>query len=208
MNTTTERTSGLYAFLEASWVYDFAQWLVRSRRSRQRFFQRHVEFMPGQRLLDIGCGTASVLSHLPNVDYVGVDIRSKYLRTAQRRFPSASFYCGEVDKFLTLNKPEPFNRVLALGVLHHLDDATALCVMQAAARVLDAQGRWVSHDPTYTSQQSAAARWVVNRDRGRYVRTPEQLLELAKSCFTRCRVEIESAPLRIPYTEAVLIAEL
>lgn len=208
MSTTAERTSGLYACLESSWVYDCAQWLVRSRRSRQRFFHRHVELASGQRLLDIGCGTASVLSHLPDVDYVGIDIRQAYLRTAQRRFPSASFFCGEVDNFLNSSNPEPFDRVLALGVLHHLDDATALCVLRAAARVLYPKGRWVSHDPTYTPQQSAAARWMVSRDRGRYVRTPDQLIELAKTCFTRCRVEIEPTPLRIPYTEAVLIAEL
>src|SRR5215212_504918 len=52
----------------------------------------------GEHILDVGCGPAYVLDHLPAVNYVGFDIHSRYLAYAQRRYGSrAKFVLGAYD---------------------------------------------------------------------------------------------------------------
>lgn len=206
MSETPERTHGWYSWFEFAAIYGVAQTIVRSHTSRRRFLETHAEPAAGQRWLDVGCGTASVRAHLPNVEYVGVDVRPAYLRTARRRFPNGEFYCGDVAEFADRGSAR-FDRVIALGVLHHVDDLMAERILRSASLLLKPGGRWISHDPTRVPEQSRWSRWMVDHDRGRFVRQPDALLALASPFFTRCQVVIDNAPLRIPYTEAILVAE-
>ena len=48
----------------------------------------------GDRILDIGCGPADLLSYLPQVEYIGFDANSKYISDAKRRYGNqGTFIC-------------------------------------------------------------------------------------------------------------------
>lgn len=202
---SSERTHGWYRCLESPWVYDWAQFLVRSHRSRQRFIERMVRPHAGMRVFDFGCGTATVCKHLAGVNYLGVDLRPAYIESARRRFPKARFQCCDATAVCE-TEPGTFDRVLALGVLHHLADDAVVNLMRLASQLLKPDGEFVSHDPTLAPQQASAARWFVRRDRGKFVRTPDELASLVAVHLTPAEIFVDHRPLRIPYTEVLLRA--
>jgi 2-polyprenyl-3-methyl-5-hydroxy-6-metoxy-1,4-benzoquinol methylase len=206
--STGERSSGIYAWMSRPWVYDLCQRLIRSESSRSAFFERHIRPERGMRILDVGCGTGDALKHLSNVDYLGIDLNASYIRTARNRWNRHdAFMCGDVACIKQLDIGR-FDIVLSLGVLHHLDDATARALLREIKSLLTPQGRFVSHDPVYVAGQSRAARFVVSRDRGRFVRNREVLEQLAKESFPTVKSEIDFCPLYIPYTEIILECSL
>ena len=76
-----------------------------------------------------------------------------------------------------------FDLVIAMSVLHHLSDAEADHLFGLAARALDDGGRMFSNDPCFVPGQSSIARAVIQRDRGRNVRSPEGYRALAEARF-------------------------
>ncbi len=102
---------------------------------------------PGQRVLEIGCGTGNLLTALgrrrPDVEAVGIDPDPAALRRARRkavrrklpiRFEQA--YAGG------LPLPDAgFDRVLSSFMLHHLDEAERLRALREVRRVLRPGGQ-------------------------------------------------------------------
>ena len=59
-------------------------------------------------------------------------------------------------------------------------------------------------DGVYTEDQSSAARFFLDRDRGTFIRSEEQYRELASSVFHTVKSSIRHDLLRIPYTQIFL----
>jgi trans-aconitate methyltransferase len=74
--------------------------------------------------LDIGCGVGHTLVHFqerwPQVDYYGIDFSDEAIRLSSSRVRNAKFHCG----FLGDTNPfdQPFELILMLGVMEHLED--------------------------------------------------------------------------------------
>jgi SAM-dependent methyltransferase len=200
----TDRT-GIYRLFALGVAYDFAQSTIRSRQSRREFFARFVQPMPGMRVLDFGCGTGDALRYLPTVEYCGIDANADYLSRARRQFPrNAEFVLGDVHSLEAMPTGE-YDLVLALGVLHHLDDTLARETLAQFSRILRHDGRFVSHDPVVAEQQGSLARWFVQHDRGRHVRTIDGTVRIARTAFRDVVNEVVARPLRIPFTEIALV---
>jgi SAM-dependent methyltransferase len=167
-------TTGVRAMLSHPLVYNTLQSLLGAERVRARIVRDHVRPFPGMRILDLGCGTAEILRSLPtDITYVGYDMSPEYIAAAQRRFADrGTFHCRllEQTEVVTL---EPFDLVMGIGVLHHLDDATARQFMLVARSALARGGRIYTLDPCYTPGQSSIARFLISRDRGQHVRDVE-----------------------------------
>ncbi len=163
----------------------------------------YIQPTAGARILEIGCGPGTIARYLPQAAYVGFDLSSKYIEMARKRFPQAQFVCERVSRF-SLAKQQSFDAVLALGVVHHLDDQEARQLFQIAYDALKSGGKLITLDGVFTSDQSAAARWLLVRDRGEYVRNEGEYVKIASQVFVNVKASIRHDLLRIPYTHLIL----
>lgn len=163
----------------------------------------YIQPRVGDRILDIGCGPGTIVSYLPSCDYVGFDLNPKYIEIAKAHFPRAQFVCERVSQFSLANE-KSFDVVMALGIVHHLDDAEALQLFQTAYDALRPGGKLVTCDGVWTDDQSRTARWLLARDRGEYVRCEREYAGIASQVFSRVRPSVRHDLLRIPYTHLIL----
>jgi SAM-dependent methyltransferase len=105
--------------------YAHFQDLLGGSQARAEVVRCYVKAEPGQGVLDLGCGPASMLTDLPDVRYVGIDSDARRVQAARRAFGArGEFICADAaDEQLLAGRC--FDRILALGVIHHLDDAAA-----------------------------------------------------------------------------------
>lgn len=198
-----QTTNGLRAILSMPAVYSLFQAIMGSNQTRADFVREFVRAKPGMRVLDVGCGPADILSYLPDVKYLGFDISEAYIRQARSKWGHrAQFHCQELST-ATLEPLPPFDLVLVLGVLHHLDDHQALGVLTMAHSALTAGGRIVTIDPCLEPGQNPLARLLVSRDRGQNVRSRSAYERLAASVFSTVRVEVRHQRW-IPYTHCFM----
>jgi SAM-dependent methyltransferase len=197
-------TTGLRTVLSHPWIYDVFQNIMGARSVRRSFSTIYIRAYPGCRLLDIGCGTAWILEYLPEgIDYRGYDINPEYITAAQAKFGKrGQFNCrlleeSEVAKIL------PFDIVIAVGLLHHLDDDTARNVVRMASLALKTGGRFLSLDPVFTAGQNPIASFIIGRDRGRNVRDAESYLSLVCHEFNHVEGMVQHR-VWIPYTHWIM----
>jgi SAM-dependent methyltransferase len=165
----------------------------------------YVKPAPGDKILDIGCGPADVLNYLPAVNYTGLDISPEYIRSANQRYGARGrFCCGDVGLAAIEGEHGTFDLVLVTGVIHHLDDAQAARLFDLARLALRPTGRLVTFDGCYAPQQSPIARWLLARDRGKFVRTREEYLRLASARFSKVEPHLRHDLLRLPYTHLIM----
>jgi SAM-dependent methyltransferase len=157
----------------------------------------------GARILEIGCGPGTIVGYLPQVEYLGFDLSSKYIEMARKRFPQAQFVCERVSQF-SLARKQSFDAVLALGIVHHLDDQEARQLFQIAYDALKSGGRLITLDGVWTNDQSPAARWLLARDRGEYVRNEAGYVNIASQVFANVRASVRHDLIRIPYSHLIL----
>jgi SAM-dependent methyltransferase len=117
---------------------------------------------PGQRVLEVGCGTGNLTLLAkrlrPGADFVAVDPDPRALararRKAERRHIAARFDRGFAEQLPYQN--ESFDRVLSSLMLHHLGPSAKRDMLQHVARVLrpggslhllDIDGARGRHDP-------------------------------------------------------------
>jgi SAM-dependent methyltransferase len=195
----------LKSILAKPWAYRLFSKVVGTRRGRATYVRRFIRPWPGARVLDLGCGPADILGALPDVEYVGVDISSEYIRAAQERYgPRGQFVCGSAVDYV-VERAGSFDIVLANGVLHHLDDREADGLLRVAREALKPQGRFVSLDGCYVANQSLLARWMLDNDRGQYVRAREEYLRLATAVFGTVESHICHRLLNVPYTHIIMV---
>lgn len=207
MNTrdesTGERTSGLRSVLSLAPVYRFAQNALGAQRFRDALTQHYIRATSDDRVIDFGCGTADILDHLPDLDYLGFDPSERYVAHARSRFGARAQFvttAEDVDRH-----PSDRTLALAVGVLHHMDDDLAASTIALAARSLVDDGRMVTIDPTIIEGQPRVARVLAEQDRGRHVRDPDMTKALFAE-FDEVNVTVRHDLLRVPYSHVIVEA--
>lgn len=188
------------------WAYDLHARIVGSSDLKRRFVDEILRPPPGGSILDIGCGTADLLPYMPQVDYVGFDASAAYINAARARFGDrAQFRHQHITPELANELPKA-DLVMAIGVLHHLDDATAADLFRIARAALAPGGRVVTCDGTYAEGQNPLARFLISLDRGEHVRDAAGYEAIARRVFGDVRMTIRHDLSRIPYTHCIIEA--
>jgi cyclopropane fatty-acyl-phospholipid synthase-like methyltransferase len=190
--------------LDKSFFYEAYHVLIGARYRSAILVTDYIRPKKTDRILDIGCGPGNMLPFLPDCDYVGVDSNEEYIAAARRRYGHRGRFICERVSHHDVNQLDSFDIVLALGLVHHLNDSEARDLFRVAFVALRAGGRLITNDGCYTSSQSALERYLLSRDRGRFVRNQEQYVELAHSCFAYVNPHLRRDVLRIPYTHLIL----
>lgn len=182
-------------------IYRLFSTTVGQGPAREVYVHDYILPQPGERILDIGCGPGDIIRHLPgNVEYVGFDMSPVYINAAQKRFGHrATFMCKCLDEEV-LQEQAPFDVVIAIGVLHHLDDVEAAGLFKLANSALKPGGRVITVDPVFYRDQPWLEHWLVSKDRGEYVRFNDAYPQLITDNFSLIRSDIYRGLLRMPYS--------
>jgi SAM-dependent methyltransferase len=190
-------------------VYEVFQMLIGATYARRWLRTNFWNCQPGNRIVDVGCGPGDVLRSLPEgVEYWGFDPHESYVAQAREKFGSRGvFHAGRATDFLATypNLAGTVDLVLCNGVLHHLSDEDADEVLSIARKLLAPAGRFVALEPCFLVHQSFFSKWVMNRDRGEYVRQEAAWRRLLIRQFPVAETHVATGLIRIPYTHIVLV---
>ncbi|MFO1064568.1 MAG: methyltransferase domain-containing protein [Pirellulales bacterium] len=158
--------------IETPWISDLGRNIVERGFVRHRQELRAYAAKCGGPVLDLGCGTGLLSGVFEANRYLGVDVNERMLKAARARNPRHRYMLSDGSTIpVTRHR---FDLVVIVGVLHHLDDESALRLLREAARVLTVQGRiYVCEDVPARNGNSIGG--VVNRcDLGSHIRCADE----------------------------------
>lgn len=196
---------GIKKILSIPQFYTLWQKLIGDYKLRKIYCRDYVKAKEGDRILDIGCGPASMVEFLPeNIDYIGFDDSAEYIQNAKRKFPNSktsgnySFFCEQVN--FAQDFDEEFDIIMANAVLHHLDDTEAEKLISFAASNLKENGKLITLDGCIVENQSFVKKWLLKHDRGQFVRTKDEYFKLFSKYFNHIKISVREDLYNIPYT--------
>jgi SAM-dependent methyltransferase len=166
-----------------------------------------LDARPGDRILDIGCGTAYYLDALPPCEYYGFDTDSRRIAMARSTFGARGTFRDEPFGETHARELGPFDKVLLLGLLHHVDDTVAADLLDMISRSLRPSGRVIALDTSFFEGQSRFARFLAKNDQGDYVRPTQAFLKLAGASFGRIESRIVGDTWRMPASHFMMILQ-
>ena len=108
----------------------------------------------GDKVIDIGCGPAQALQSLPDVEYLGLDINPDYIAFARRTYgDKGTFVVGDTRSLRSDSRFKDADIVIAVSVLHHLDDEEAVDCIRFADGALKIGGRFICLDACWIPNQ-------------------------------------------------------
>jgi SAM-dependent methyltransferase len=151
--------------------------------ARVKAIADYLTLRPGMRVIDIGCGPGHILRHLPeDIEYTGFDIDEAYIAYARRSFGHlGTFHC------------------------RHFDAAAAREF--AGADVVMMNGVLFTLDGCYREGQSRIAKWLLDNDRGEFVRDRDGYDQVLRRAFGKVNLAIRDDYSRVPYTFIIGVSQ-
>ena len=204
---------GFYRILQVGPFYSLYQSAIGAKKMREILVCKHIHPERGQRILDLGCGMAEILHHLPDYcEYYGCDPNPNYIDMAKRRNAGKGiFWVAGFDTEGKLELPKDLpdiDIVICMNVIHHINDQQAAGLFEIASKVLvrncKDNSRLVVSDNCLTEPQNWFARWLIKKDRGKFIRADKWYLSAFLSRFNTVKSCIRTDLFNIPYTFIIL----
>lgn len=194
-----QRTSYVYRLVTLPRFYEGFSALLGADAARRRMVDEIYQPGLGMKILDVGCGPATIFPYLPAVDYTGMDLNPKHIKHAEKLYGGRGrFLAGNATKDLA-GEDESFDLVIVSALLHHLSDGESRDSLTGLSRLTKSGGRIITFDNVWLPQQNLIA-WGLNKlDSGLNIRTPEGYLRLIEGLPVSVEVKTFRDYLRIPY---------
>jgi SAM-dependent methyltransferase len=201
-----QRISGAYRLITIPSIHKMLMFSLGADKAITRYVDDVMQPKAGMKILDVGCGTASILSYLPPVDYTGIDLNEKHIAFARRQYGDRGrFIVGNAANDLKQEK-KTFDLINVSALLHHLGDSEAVSLFASLKCLLKAEGRIITIDNVWLPRQRAAVKLINRLDSGANIRPPEGYLALLSGLGFDLQTRVFNDLLRIPYDHFVMIA--
>lgn len=150
-------------------------------KGEKKVLSEHFVCAAEDRVLDIGCGTGEFSVFFNPTMYTGIDIEKKYIAYAEKNYKGA-FLAGDATRL-----PFPrghFQKIIIVGMLHHLDDATSRLVLQEAKRVLAPGGTLLVMEDVKRPENNPFTRLLHRLDNGDFIRDKKEYEKILKDVFS------------------------
>ena len=169
--------------------------------ARVKAIAEYLSLRSGMRVIDIGCGPGYLLRHLPRgIDYIGFDIDQAYIDHARRAFGQLGrFHC----RYFDADAAREFagaDVVMMNGVLHHISDQELGGILANVRDVLKSEGVLFTLDGCYREGQSRLAKWLLDNDRGDFIRDRDGYDQVLSRTFENVDLAIRDDYSLMPYT--------
>ena len=195
----SQRKSQLYNLINNPIVYKIIQRLMSGTSFRNNIVKKNIT-KNNLKILDIGCGPAEILDHIPNCEYYGYDIDQRSIKYAKKKYHQRNynFFCKKFNKS-ELKKLPKFDYIIFFGILHHLNNNEANKMLNLCKKKMKKKSKLLTEDPIFLDKQNIIARFLIAKDRGTNVRKKKDYMNLLKKHFKIIKPKI-THQLFIPYT--------
>ena len=149
-------------------------------KAQKKVLQNDFAPKVGEKILDIGCGTGEFSVFFQSAVYTGIDTEKKYIDYAQRNYKG---------KFLTIDATQlpfsenAFDKIIIMGVLHHMNDEQCRRVLAEARRALNSNGRMLVMEDIKLAEENFLTRLIHRFDLGKNIRNEEEYRALLQRHF-------------------------
>ena len=165
-------------------VYTAFQRVIGANRDRRKVLQKLIPHSSDLRVLEIGCGPGINVENLPEgIQYVGCDLSKDYIVRAKKDYGTKGTFIHAPVGTLREHVSGVFDYVLSIGVLHHLNDDEVTTLCDEARTVLAENGTFLALEPCFAPEQCKLERYIIAKDRGRFIRTVDQYVHLLAAKF-------------------------
>ena len=195
----SQRKNLIYSFINNPLIYKFIQSVMSGTSLRTSIIKKNIT-KNNLKILDIGCGPAQILEHIPECDYYGYDIDNRSIQYAKKKYHKKNhhFFCRKFNK-AELKKLPKFDFVIFFGILHHLSNKEADRMLSLCKKIMKKNSKLLTEDPIFLEKQNMIAKFLIEKDRGINVRKKQQYINLLKKNFKKIKNKV-THQFFIPYT--------
>jgi len=206
--------------LNNGFLYNIYQNLIvyKNREQASGFFDLPQTQRCNFRVLDIGCGPGTRVNYFYDTNYYGFDFNEQNIKMAMKKYKNYSnlhFICADINDYFNLqnfSESDYFDLAIMHGVLHHLNDkevADVVCSVKKLLRLNDCKtGELRIFEPVILPQNSAITAFLLNHDRGKFIRTKDDYISFLKPHFSNIEAKIFTDIYRLPIPSAFIRAKL
>lgn len=195
----SQRKNQIYNFINNPIIYKFIQGVMSGTSFRNSIIKKNIR-KSNPKILDIGCGPAQILDHIPQCEYYGYDIDSRSIQHAKKKYHKKNyhFFCRKFNK-TELKKLPKFDFIIFFGILHHLSNKEADKMLSLCKKIMKKNSKLLTEDPIFLDKQNVIAKFLIKKDRGTNVRKKQQYINLLKKHFKKIKNKV-THQFFIPYT--------
>lgn len=146
------------------------------------FSDRGGEGEKKKHILEIGCSVGNIADafrSLPHIRYTGIDIDKSVITVAQSRFTGTGFQFLHESMEEHIKREIQYDIILVAGILHHIDDKTALDILKQTAPLSKLGTMVLIYDPVILKKSDPFyMHWFYKLEQGQLMRDEQSTKKL------------------------------